>query len=190
MVCHGTVAKRLGLDVAIQAIHQLRNEALDIRLHVIGAGDSLAEARELAAKLKLNAQITFQGMVPLEQLPPLLREASVGLVPNLASNATHLMLPVKLLEYATLGIPVIAARLRTIEHYFTDAVRFFEPGNSVDLAQALRDLHDHPARRDELAHRAALIGARLSQTQRQDYWNAVDSLLEMEDSPLCNLANR
>jgi len=37
-----------------------------------------------------------------------------------------LMLPVKLLEYVSLGIPVISARLRTIEHYFPDdSIRYF-----------------------------------------------------------------
>ena len=30
------------------------------------------------------------------------------------------MLPVKLLEYVSLGIPTVAPRLRTIQHYFTE----------------------------------------------------------------------
>ena len=59
------------------------------------------------------------------------------------------MLPVKLLEYATLGIPVICARLRTIEHYFSEkSVRFFSPNNAGQLARAIQDLYLDPALRD------------------------------------------
>ena len=65
------------------------------------------------------------------------------------------MLPVKLLDYATLGIPVIAARLRTVEYYFGDgAVELFEPGNVTDLAHAIRLLYKNPDLRARLVERA------------------------------------
>ena len=89
--------------------------------------------------------MSFTDLVPIHELPHLLAKADVGLVPNRASNATHLMLPVKLLDYTALGIPTIAARLRTVEHYFGErAVRFFEPGNSGDLAAAIEELYRDP----------------------------------------------
>jgi glycosyltransferase involved in cell wall biosynthesis len=189
-VCHGTVAKRLGLDVAVNAINILRNEALDIHLRVIGAGDYMLEVQNLVQALRLESYVSFEGVVPLEALPPILKQASVGLVPNLASGATHLMLPVKLLEYATLGIPVIAARLRTIEHYFDDAVSFFEPGDPADLARAIKQIHRHPMLGEQLVQRAATISTKLSQRQRQDYCDAIDSLFGAEELKLCNQANR
>ena len=52
----------------------------------------------------------------------------VGVVGNRRSAAGDLMLPVKLLEYVSLGIPAVVPRLRTIEHYFTDdMVAYYEP---------------------------------------------------------------
>ena len=100
-------------------------------LMVIGAGDHLETARQLVVQKHLEECVSFTDQVPIDELPHLLAEADVGLVPNRASNATHLMLPVKLLDYTALGIPTIVARLRTVEHYFGErAVRFVEPGNS------------------------------------------------------------
>ena len=89
------------------------------------------------------------------------------------------MLPVKLLEYATLGIPVVAARLRTIQHYFDDgAVSFFVPGDPLDLADALEKLYRKPERRTELIKNAKEVANRLSwANQRRQYYEAIDSLL-------------
>ena len=177
LVCHGTVARRLGLDIAFKALALLGPEESPVRLMVIGSGDYLAEAKALVAAMKLQDRVSFVAPVPIEDLPALLARADVGLIPNRPSAATHLMLPVKMLEYATLGLPIIAARLQTIERYFGDAaVRFFEPGQPEALAAAIRELHKQPRRRRELARRASEIAETLSWKHQKDrYFDAVDS---------------
>lgn len=178
LICHGTITRRLGLDVAIEAISLLRDRIPRLGLTVVGIGDYEQEAQALAARLRLDGRVTFEQRVAIERLPPLLRQASIGLVPNQASSASDLMLPVKLLEYAALGIPTIAARLRTIRHYFGDAVRYFEPGNPPSLAEAIEDLYQHPDKMQMLAERARQVIARLAwPIQRESYFRAVDSLL-------------
>ena len=180
LVCHGTVTARLGLDLLIAAVDELRAEIPELRLRVIGQGDGLASARELADRLKLNDRIEFMKLVPVEELPALLVTADVGVVPYRPSSATHLMLPVKLLDYATLGIPAIAARLRTVEHYFAnDAVELFEPGNVADLARSISRLYHDAALRQRLAERAGEALKSLNwERQRTEYLQAIDSLFE------------
>ena len=179
LVCHGTVAHRLGLDIAIEAVAQVRPRIPGLRLMVIGAGDYLETARQMVVQRRLGQCVRFIDQVPVQELPRLLAEADVGLVPNRASNATHLMLPVKLLDYTALGIPTIAARLRTMEHYFGErAVRFFEPGDIRDLAAAIEELHRDRARRSELAHNARRAAERIGwPAQRAEYYRIIDSLL-------------
>ncbi len=179
LICHGTVTRRLGLDLAIAAVASLRSEIPELRLTVIGDGDRLAESRAMVDRLGLGNQISFMDLVPVEKLPALLVRADVGLVPYRPSSATHLMLPVKLLDYATLGIPAIAARLRTVEYYFGGgAVELFEPGNVNDLARAIRLLHQNPCLRARLVQRARHALDALSwQNQRDEYYRAIDSLL-------------
>lgn len=179
VVCHGYIARRLGLDVALEAVARLRRRIPRLRLRIAGAGDYLPSLRALAHALGLEGRVEFVGRVPLDELPAVLRGAAVGLVPNRASSATHLMLPVKLLEYATLGIPVIAARLRTIEYYFgPEAVRFFAPDDARDLAAVIEELYANPQQRIRLARAARGVAERLTwQGQRGRLYEAVDSLL-------------
>ena len=56
-------------------------------------------------------------------------EAHLGVVPTLRDDFTELLLPVKLLEYVHMGLPVVASRLPVIERYFGDDVLLAEPGD-------------------------------------------------------------
>ena len=178
IACHGTIAKRLGIDLALKALALTLERIPEARLLLIGSGDYLPEVRELIDQLNLSERVDILPPMPLEELPKVLRGASVGLIPNLASSATHLMLPVKLMEYAALNVPIVAARLRTVEHYFDDdAIRFFEPDDPFDLARALED-----ARSDEIgnASRSWNAGRTLKEInwdkQRKTYLSNIDAL--------------
>lgn len=179
LVCHGTITHRMGLDLAIRAIARLRDRMPQARLIAIGAGDYLTENRALAAELGLEDRVVFKDLVPVEELPQLLSEADAGLVPSRASSATHLMLPVKLLDYAMLRIPAICARLRTIDYYFGDGgVRFFRPGDVDDLAGAIEMLYNSAEIRRDLVEKARKMVDRISwPNQRQEFYRAIDSIL-------------
>ncbi|HTR61308.1 MAG TPA: glycosyltransferase family 4 protein [Candidatus Binataceae bacterium] len=180
IACHGTVARRLGLDVAIKAMAILRDRIPALRLLVVGDGDYLPEARALSAALGLDQQVAFLRPVPIEQLPMLLQRASVGLIPNHESSATDLMLPVKLLEYSTMGMPCISSRLRTIEHYFgTQSLRYFEPGNENSLADAMADLYFDPLLRTRLVNGAREVVRGIEWSRQQpEFYGAIDSILD------------
>lgn len=183
LVCHGTITRRLGLDVAFRALALLRKAGVTVRLITIGGGDYLAKAKAMVEAMELQSQVSFLAPMPIGELPAVLRQADVGLVPNRPNAATHLMLPVKMLEYAALGIPVIAARLRTAEYYFDeDSVRFFEAGNAEALADAIKELYGSWEYRALLARRALRIAASLSwEGQRERYFDAIDSLLDRQE---------
>jgi glycosyltransferase involved in cell wall biosynthesis len=84
-----------------------------------------------------------------------------------------------MLEYATLGIPIVAARLQTMEYYFpNDAIAYFEPGDVSGLAAAIEDLYHHPEKRISLRDRAAEVAADLDpERQRERLFAVIDSLL-------------
>jgi glycosyltransferase involved in cell wall biosynthesis len=80
---------------------------------------------------------------------------NLGVVCNRKGIATEMMLPVKMLEYIALGIPVVAPRLKCIRHYFSeDMLSFFEPGSVTSLASAILVLYRDPGRGAEQARRA------------------------------------
>ncbi len=179
LVCHGTVTHRLGLDTALEALAILRQRSAQAHLTIIGDGDNLGELKTLTRRLGVGASVTFKEPVALELLPADLASATIGLAPYRASAATHLMLPVKLLEYAALGIPTVCARLRTIQRYFGDgALEYFELGDANGLADAIQRLSSDPVRRMEIVDRAWRISVDLGwEAQRGRLFEAVDSVL-------------
>jgi glycosyltransferase involved in cell wall biosynthesis len=184
VVCHGTITHRMGLDLAVRAVGRLRDRIPQLRLLALGAGDYLAEIRKLVTDLNLEDRVIFKDMIPIEELPKVLQTADVGLVPNRESSATHLMLPVKLLEFAMMGIPAIAPRLKTVEYYFGDgSVRFFKPGDIADLAGAIEQLYHFPELRRSYAENARKVVDRVSwPNQRGEFYRAIDSLLPRIES--------
>jgi len=184
IICHGTISRRLGLNTAIAALNLLQTRYPLIRLRVIGAGDHLDEIKKYSRRLGVESSVSFENPLPIQQLATSLGESHLGLVPNRASSATHLILPVKLLEYATLGIPVICARLRTVEHYFSDeSVRYFSPDDAEQLASAIEELYLDPALRQRLANSAAKVVKTLGwPIHRQRFRDTVDSLLKTQEA--------
>lgn len=139
MVFHGTVAKRMGVDLVPLAISRLNGDVPGVEFHVVGDGDDMAEFRDLSRSLGVEDKVHVRGKVPLERLTPILRSMDLGIVPNRRNIATELMLPVKMLECIAVGIPVVVPRLRTISHYFTeDMVFFFEPDDVESMGEAIR----------------------------------------------------
>jgi glycosyltransferase involved in cell wall biosynthesis len=152
LVYHGTMTKRYGVDLLIKAIAQVRNEIPGIQLMLIGGGELRDELMTMCEKLDLADHIFFAPNVVLAaDLPEMLRECNVGVVPNLNDSFTNGLLPTKLMEFTALGIPVIAAETTTISSYFDDnMVLFFEPGNLDELCAKIIESHRNPDLRKNL----------------------------------------
>jgi glycosyltransferase involved in cell wall biosynthesis len=139
VVYHGTMAKRLGVDLIIRAVAQARKSIPNVRLHLWGRGDDLESFGALVHELGMQDRtIINRNGYALDELPQQLSAMHLGLVGNRRSVASELMLPVKLMEYASLGIPVVAPRIRTIEHYFSDdMVAYYEPEDVTSFADSI-----------------------------------------------------
>jgi glycosyltransferase involved in cell wall biosynthesis len=179
VVYHGGLADRFGVEALVRAVALLRERGAPVVLDVFGS-DAEA-ARVLSAKA---AEIAPEGVriapqpTPVEQIPARLREAHLGVVPTLRDDFTQMLLPVKLLEYVHLGLPVVASRLPVIESYFGDDVLLAEPGDPGSLAAAIEGVRAEPERALERAERASeRLGAIEWRRQRQGYLELVDELV-------------
>ena len=99
--------------------------------------------------------------MPTDELPPLLANADVALVPHRADPFTETLLPNKLLEYLALGLPTVVTRTRTVlAHVPADVVEYCAPDDVAGLARAIERVWADPARRRALAAGARAFSAR------------------------------
>jgi len=155
MVNHGTISKRLGNDLILEAAAKLVHEIPGFELHIIGDGENLNQMQSMAQSLGLEKAVFFQPAVRWDKLAEKLRIMDVGIVANRVNIATELMLPSKLIDYTVLGIPAIVPRLKGIEYYFSDEmVTYFEPENVDSIVAATLGLYRDSARMEQQASKA------------------------------------
>lgn len=179
LIYHGTIAQRLGLDIALRAVASVVNKIPKIEFQVIGDGDSLPSLLELAKDLGIEEHIYFsRKMLPLDQIPEFIRQADIGIVPNRTDEATANMMPVKLLEYVAMEKPVIAARTKVIQHYFSDGmVKTFTAENIDEFAQCILYLYQNPSECKSMMDRMKVFNQNHNwQLQKELFYNLIDTV--------------
>ncbi|MFZ4790766.1 MAG: glycosyltransferase [Candidatus Competibacteraceae bacterium] len=172
LIYHGTIAKRLGIDIMLEAISKIGDQ-IPIHLSIYGSGDFLAEAVSIANKLNLDGKVYFsKSFFPTEMVPKMVSGVDLGVVANRKSLATdRFMMPVKLLEYVYLKIPVVAPRLEIIESYFDEGmIKYYDPENVNDLARCILELYNNPQERESLVYKASTFYEKCSwKIQGEEY---------------------
>ena len=146
----------LGFVGSFQPWHQVdrlvdalaRLECPPAHLLLVGDGPCRDAARVAAARLGLDARVTFLGAVPAEQVPAWTAAFDVGVLPGTNDYGQ----PMKLVEYAAAGVPAVAPDVapvrEVIEHGVTGLL--FAPGDVAALAGALACLARDEALRRRL----------------------------------------
>ena len=180
IVYHGGLAERFGVETLVQAVAQLRGQDIPVRLDVFGAdAEAAARLAAVAAEHAPGSVHVAPQPTPVEEIPARLEEADLGVVPTLRDDFTDLLLPVKLLEYVHMGLPVVASRLPVIERYFGDDVLLAEPGDTASFAAAIEGVRSAPHTALDRAQAASERLARIEwRRQREQYLDLVDGLVE------------
>lgn len=142
----GTVEERFGLDVALEAIPQILPVIPNLKLTIIpkleNEGRYFDGLKKKIKVLNLHASVFIESPVPLEHISEKLLEANVGIVLAKKSVFTQIILPVKLLEFIAMDIPVIATKTEMLDRYFTNKQVFFLFKNTPqEFANAVLELH-------------------------------------------------
>ena len=145
LIHHSNFQRIYGLDVAIEGLSRIRPD-LDWRLDVYGDGPWRPQIEAAIARTESGDRVRLRGRVAMDDLPGLLAGSDIGLVPSIDEPYLAYSLSTKLLEYAAMGVPIVATDLATFRHHFTDgAIRFVPGGDPRALATAIEGLADDPA---------------------------------------------
>ncbi|MGI8703669.1 MAG: glycosyltransferase family 4 protein [Candidatus Limnocylindrales bacterium] len=152
LVYTGALTPIYELDVLLEAASQVASKLgpeQRVELHLYGRGDSRERLERRAAALGIADRVFFHGRIPLEEVAGAIAAADLGIAPTRADRFTEMTMSTKIFEYAIMGKPVVASRLKAVERYFPpESLPLYRSGDSRDLARAILTLVSDPAERD------------------------------------------
>ncbi len=168
-----------GLDIALHAFRRVADELPQAEFHLYGDGNMKPSLVALAAELGFGDRVKFFEPVRVKEIARIMANADLGVVPKRADSFGNEAYSTKIMEFMSLGVPVVVSSTRIDRFYFDDSVvRFFESGNRTALADALLAVLRDPALRARLTANAAVYAQRHSWSRRKaDYLRLVDELI-------------
>lgn len=192
IVTHGTLNRHYGVEDLVAAFAEVSALIPEARLEIYGDGDAASLIHERINELGLRPVTSFEGRyLPQRDVLRAISGASVGVIANHGLERNHAALPVKLLEYVAMGIPVVTSDLHAIRDYFgPDDLVFVPPGDRSALAAALIDVARDPGRAAERAERArGRYEAYRWESQASRYLDLLDSLVARRSPAYTERAN-
>lgn len=146
LVYVGRISDDRGIVECLQALRSLRKA----RAELVCAGSighvTSQELRTLLRGSQSSAPFRYLGLLPYDDIPPLLKTAVAGLLCFQPTPNNLLGTPNKLFEYMSAGIPVIASDFPFIRQVVSEADcgLLVKPDDVREIAQAMAHLLDNP----------------------------------------------
>jgi len=109
LVYHGSQHRERNLLTLCRAVMVANAKGMSFVLSLVGGGNQHSELAAFAAEAE--GAIRVLPSVPHGQIPDLLGEAHVGVVPFPDENKFRVSSPIKLFEYMAAGLPILATRV-------------------------------------------------------------------------------
>ncbi len=168
-----------GVDVAIKAFVRIIDQIPNAEFHVYGGGPEKENLKHLVEELNLQNQVILKGVYPLLEIPEIMANADLGVVPKRAESFGNEAYSTKILEYMSQGVPVVVSRTKIDTHYFDDSVvQFFDSGNAQELANAVVLVAQDEGVRSRLIQKGFEYVNRYSwDFKKKEYLDLVDTLI-------------
>jgi len=152
---HGSLEEHFGVDTLLKAMPKIKELVPKATLHIYGSGRLKDQLQALARLNKIDDSVNFHGSVPFYDLPEILKDADLGVVPTKGSVFSDEALSMKSLEYISLGIPIVISQTKVHNMYYDPSmVTFFKPGDEEELAASVVGLCKSMEKRKYLADNA------------------------------------
>lgn len=170
----GNLAAWQGVELAIEALATLRADGVDARLLVIGDGPERRSLEEAAEERAVTDVTHFLGYVGPARLRSALACVDVAVAPFVhARNAEVGLSPLKIRDYAAMGLPVVASALPGIAELADEGwLVLHDADDPRSLAAAIADVLG-----DE-ASRAAMSAAARHHAEAYFGWGRVVERIE------------
>jgi glycosyltransferase involved in cell wall biosynthesis len=141
----GRLVPKKGFDVLLRAVAQLVAAGCELSCRIIGGGPEETTLRRLAAELRIETRVAFDGSQPHAAVQGAIRSADVFVLPcRVDDSGDRDGIPVVLMEALAAGVPVLTGDLPAIRELVRheDTGLLTPPGDVATVAAGLRRLHD------------------------------------------------
>jgi glycosyltransferase involved in cell wall biosynthesis len=155
MLYPGTLSYHQGLDIAIRAFSLVKDDVPNAEFHIYGGGDQQSVLKSLIAELGLQGRVFLKGVLSTEDITSVIENADLGVVPKRKSGFGNEAFSTKILEFMSMGVPVIVPDTTIDKYYFNESVvKFFQGDDQRSLADAMLQLSKDSKLRIKLVQNA------------------------------------
>lgn len=151
LLCYlGVMGPQDGVDYALRALAQLREQRDDWHAVFVGAGDTFDEMVALSKKLGLADVVEFTGRIPDEDLVRYLSTADVCLSPDPHNPLNDVSTMNKVMEYMAMSRPMVSFELREARVSAGEAALYAPANDEREFARLTAQLLDDPSERERM----------------------------------------
>jgi glycosyltransferase involved in cell wall biosynthesis len=139
-----------------QAVEKANSEGISLRLSLVGKGTEQEDLESFASQT--NGRIQVLPPVQHSQVPDVLAQAHIGVLPFPDEEKFRVSSPIKLFEYMAAGLPILATRIVCHTDVIGDGSFAFwaEQSDEASLLSALHLIADNSDRLSEMGYQSAL----------------------------------
>jgi len=151
---HGQISGANYVHLFIRAAAKIATRWKDVRFLVVGGGDHLDEAKDLAAHLDSGHRIVFTGEVPHRKVPEYIAQADIAVACFEDNEQSRCKSPLKLVEYMASGAAIVASRVGEVPRMLGDCGILVEPDSVDAIVLGIEKLLAQPELRLSLSIKA------------------------------------
>jgi glycosyltransferase involved in cell wall biosynthesis len=143
-----------GVDCILEAAHIISSKEPSIQFRLIGSGQTLLLAKDLATKFG-SSNVIFEGWLPLSELPQKISSSDICLGIFGRTEKAKRVVPHKIFQSMGMRKPVITSQTPAVEEFFSHRENIFlvQESRADLLAQAILELKSDKDLREGIAER-------------------------------------
>ena len=140
IIFSGAMYHHRGIDILLEAVKDVVKEKAQTKFVLLGDGPELNQLKKITSEKKLEDNVDFKGWIDRNEIPKHLAASSIGIGPLRSTEVTKHALPIKVLEYMSAGLPIIAATDTLPEDVLKEGKNGFFIKDSTELGKKILEL--------------------------------------------------
>ena len=157
VVFAGAMYYHRGLDVLLEAIPKIIKKIPDVKFVLLGSGNELEKLKVIVLEKNLEGSVEFKGWIDRERIPQNISDASIGIGPLRLTDVTSRALPIKVLEYMAVSLPIIAQKGTLPNDVLIDKKNGYFIDGTEDLAEKISSLLNEPDKINQMGDQSRLM---------------------------------